>query len=232
MEKRLAKRKMLRRKYKHYVAALAGAALMAGVTLHGVPMSKVSAAENTTTSSPSPVIIGQGPVITPAVPIVQIDPVTGEKIENKNQDKDQGKNKGEKGDKDQGKDQGKDKDKDKDKDGRQSRWDHREHRGDWYDHHRDRDRFERWSAFMHRMERYNERLDKIQIVGIQRNPVDVVRLAADEMGFNVLNDTFTLLSQNGTQSIVTVIHNGNSYNVTVDQLVNGNWRISFVKPLQ
>ena len=211
MEKKLAKRKMLRRKYKHYVAALAGAAIMAGVSLHGIPLSKVSAAENTATSSPSPVILGQGPIINqdPQASVVQIDPVADRQV----------------------------KDKEKDKDGRQEQWnkrDHRNHRDHHHNryHHRDRDRFERWSAFIHRMERYNERLDKIQITGNLMSPVEVVRSAAAEIGFDINRDTFTLLSQSGTQSIVTVIHNGNSYNVTVDQLADGNWRVSVVKPLQ
>lgn len=211
MEKRVARRKMLRRKYKHYVAALAGAAIMAGATWHGTPITKASAAENATT--PSPVIVGQGPLVAEdsQSPVIQADPAPRDV-------KDKDDNKG------------------KDNDRQRERLDKR----DWSDerferfrhhHHHHRDRFERWSAFVHRMERYNEQMDKIQIVGNLVNPVEVVRLAAPEIGFDVTNDTFTLLSQSGTQSIVTVIHNGNSYNVTVDQLANGNWRVSVVNPL-
>ena len=53
MEKKLAKSKMIRRKYKHYAAALAGAAIMVGTTLHGVPVARAAAVEK---PSPSPLI--------------------------------------------------------------------------------------------------------------------------------------------------------------------------------
>lgn len=213
MEKKIAKRKSTRRKYKHYVAALAGAAIMAGATFHGMPSAKVLAAENTSTSSP--IIAGQGAVTTQDTqPIVQVDPSAREQVTNTD-----------KHDKD------KDKDKDRDRDRQEDQWNqqgHRGDRGDWYN----RDRFERRAAFLHRMERYNERLDKIQISYNTTDPLDIVRSAATALGFDVNTDTFTLLSHNGTQSIVTVIHNGNSYNVTVDQLATNNWRISIVNPIQ
>lgn len=143
MEKRVARRKMLRRKYKHYVAALAGAAIMAGASWHGIPLTKASAAENTTT--PSPVIAGQGPIVTEdsRVSVVQADPAPRDV-----KDKDYGK--------------------DKDNDRQRERLDKRDCPDDRFErshHHHHRDRFERWSAFIHRMERYNERMDKIQIAG-------------------------------------------------------------------
>lgn len=197
MEKRLGKRKLLRRKYKHYVAALAGAAIMAGA-LHGAPLAKVSAAENPG-SSPG-VTVGQGLLANPASPnpMVLTDPST-EKLGGHFKDKDKFE---------------------------------RSHRKDKWEQRHDRHRFEWWRAFAHRMERYNERVNKIQIANGMSNPVDIVRLVATDLGFNVYKDTFTLLSQNGTQSIVTVIHHGHSYNITVDQLSNGHWRISFINPLQ
>lgn len=219
MEKKLAKRKTTRRKYKHYVAALAGAAIMAGVTFHGgMPLAKVSAAESTSTSSP--VTAGQGPIVNPDTqqPIVQADPVAEGQVTNTDRH-----------DKEDNKDKNGDKDKHGDQDRRQEQWNrrHRDDGGAWYH----RDRFERRAAFMHRMERYNARLDKIHISYDTTNPVDIVRSAATELGFDVNNDTFTLLNQTGTQSIITVIHNGNSYNVTVDHLANNDWRISVVNPI-
>lgn len=200
MEKKLGKRKLLRRKYKHYVAALAGAAIMAGA-LHGAPLAKVSAAENPAT--PSAVTVGQGLLTIPDTtsPIVVTDPSAEKQVV-----------------------QGKDND-------QSQRTDKREHWGNRHDRH-DRHRFEWRRVFVHRMERYNELANKIQIASTTNNPVDVVRMAAADLGFNVYKDTFSLLSQNGTQSIVTVIHHGHSYNVTIDQLANGNWRISFINPLQ
>ena len=53
-------------------------------------------------------------------------------------------------------------------------------------------------------------------------------VAADGLGFDVNNDTFSLISQNGSQSIVRILHNNNNYDVTVNQLANGNWLVSFV----
>ena len=52
MKKIIAKCKTRRRKYKHYAAVLAGAAIMAGTALPGIPISKVSAAEIPVTSPP------------------------------------------------------------------------------------------------------------------------------------------------------------------------------------
>jgi hypothetical protein len=52
MERKSAKRKMLRRKYKHYAAAVASAAILTGAALPGIPVAKALAAEGITTSPP------------------------------------------------------------------------------------------------------------------------------------------------------------------------------------
>lgn len=52
MEKKLSKRKLLRRRYKRYAAAVAGAAIMAGVAVPGVPAIKAEAAERTVGQHP------------------------------------------------------------------------------------------------------------------------------------------------------------------------------------
>ena len=52
MVKELVKRKKLRRKYKHCAAALAGMAIIAGTTLHGIPSVKAAVTDNSSTSSP------------------------------------------------------------------------------------------------------------------------------------------------------------------------------------
>lgn len=57
MTQRIAKRKSLRRKYKRYAAAVAGAAILTGAALPGIPVVKAAAAENPT--SPSPVKVEQ-----------------------------------------------------------------------------------------------------------------------------------------------------------------------------
>jgi len=54
--------------------------------------------------------------------------------------------------------------------------------------------------------------------------------AAIDLGFDVDNDSFTLISQNGSQSVVNVVHEGNNFTVTVDQLANDNWMVSSVRP--
>ncbi|WP_094603104.1 hypothetical protein SPSIL_014160 [Sporomusa silvacetica DSM 10669] len=64
------------------------------------------------------------------------------------------------------------------------------------------------------------------------NAVDIVMAAASDLGFDVNNDSFILTSQNGSQSIVTVVHDGINYNVTVDQLASGDWMISLVNQIQ
>lgn len=53
MERKLSRRKMLRRKYKRYAAALAGAAIMTGAAIPGIPAAKTFAAENLSTSPAS-----------------------------------------------------------------------------------------------------------------------------------------------------------------------------------
>lgn len=58
MEKKLNRRKLLRRKYKRYAAVMAGAAFISGAALHGLPPAKAYASEN--------------PVATPAARVKQI----------------------------------------------------------------------------------------------------------------------------------------------------------------
>lgn len=53
MERKTARHKLLRRKYKHYAAAVAGAAILSGAALPGIPTAKVLAAENPPPSPPA-----------------------------------------------------------------------------------------------------------------------------------------------------------------------------------
>jgi len=53
VERRISKRKMLRRKYKRYAAAIAGAAIMTGAAIPGIPAAKTLAAESPSVSPPS-----------------------------------------------------------------------------------------------------------------------------------------------------------------------------------
>ena len=110
-------------------------------------------------------------------------------------------------------------DKDKDKDILEDRYTHEK----WFD---------RGETFAHRMKWYNESQHKIKIFINNSSAVDIVMAAAPNLGFDVSNDTFNLISSNGSQSVVRVVHNGETYNITVDQLANGNWLVSSVNLIQ
>jgi len=63
----------------------------------------------------------------------------------------------------------------------------------------------------------------------QKSPVEVVKSCASELGFNVRNDTFTLVSQNQNTAVVQVLHDGNSYDVTLTKSNNGAWVVLSVE---
>jgi hypothetical protein len=240
MEKKLAKRKMLRRKYKHYAAAFAGAAIMAGTSLHGIPMARAAAAAPPSTSSP--VTTEQTTLLNKDVkkPIVENDTnvtnpsVTPDPADKPTTDPAVTPDKADKGDKaaaaetsDKG-DRG-----DKDKADRPDTRDKRDQKDDHYNHERyDHERWaDREQSFDKRIAWYNDSSNKIQIAFDTATPIDIVKTAADGLGFDVNNDTFSLISQNGTLSVVRVLHDGNNYDITVDHLTNGNWLISFMNQI-
>jgi len=194
MEKKLAKRKMLRRK----AAALAGVTIMAGASLHGIALTKASAAENPSTS---PSVTTEQTAETNK-DIKKPLPETGISATDPSAKQDQ-----------------RDKDRDKDRDRRDDRYFHEK----WFD---------RGETFAHRMKWYNDSQNKIKIFINNASAVDIVMTAAPNLGFDVDNDTFTLISSNGSQSVVRIIHNGETYNITVDQLANGNWLVSSVNLIQ
>jgi hypothetical protein len=202
MEKKLAKRKMLRRK----AAALAGVTIMAGASLHGIALSKASAAENPSTSPPS--ITDQTTQTKKDVkkPLPEMDVSATDPSAKQDQlDKDKGR--------------GNDSDKNRDKDKRDDRYRHEK----WFD---------RDKPFAHRIKWYNDSQNKIKIFIDNASAVNIVMAAAPNLGFDVNNDTFTLISHRGSQSVVRVDHNGVSYNITVDRLANGNWLVSSVNLIQ
>jgi hypothetical protein len=213
MEKKLAKRLTRRRKYKHYAAALAGAAIMAGTSLHGLHFTKVSAAENpsaspTVTSGQTTLIDKDAKKLLDETDLSANSSANGDSDNNTVATPDQ-----------------RDKNKD-DQHADRERGDKR----DGYDH--SRYEHERWAdrgeAFDQRIAWYNDSVNKIQIYNDTASPVDIVMAAATDLGFDVNNDTFTLISQSGSQSVVNVVHNGDNYNVAVDHLANGNWTVSSV----
>jgi hypothetical protein len=225
MLKKLAKRKMLRRKYKHYAAALAGAAIMAGTTLHGIPFARAAAADKPSTSPSA--ATEQTTLINKNTkkPLVETDTTVTDPSATPDQDDNSDNNTVATPDQH-------DKNKDDRHNDREQR-DKRDQRHDRYD--QERYKHERWAdreqAFDQRMAWYNDSLNKIQLYNDNANPVDIVMTAADGLGFDVNNDTFSLMSQSGSQSIVRVVHNGNNYDITVDHLSNGSWLVSLVNQI-
>lgn len=192
MEKKLAKRKMLRRN----AAALAGVTIMAGATLHGMTLPKASAAEDPSTSLP----ITTEQAAQSNKNIKKTIPETDVSAKDTSAKQDLG---------------DKYRDKNRDKDTRDERYTHEK----WFD---------RGEKFSHRMKWYNDSQNKIKVFINNGSALNIVMAAAPNLGFDVNNDTFTLISRSGSQSIVNVVHNGENYNVTVNQLANGNWLVSSV----
>lgn len=82
------------------------------------------------------------------------------------------------------------------------------------------------------MEIYRDWQSRNQIDTSIENPVDVVMSVADVLGFDTNNDTFNLISQNDLQAVVQVIHNGNTYNITVDHPSDSSWIVTSMIPVQ
>jgi hypothetical protein len=208
MEKELAKRKMLRRKYKHFAAALAGVAIMAGTSLHGIPLAKAAAAANPSPSSP---VTTQQTTSTNKDVTKPLEADTTATNPSATPDKSDHSDKNTAAAPDQ-RNQNKD--------------DH---------YNRERYKHERWAdrgqTLDQRIAWYNDSSDKIQIYNDTASAVDIVMASADGLGFDVNNDTFNLISQSGSQSIVRVVHNGTNYDITVDHLSNGNWLVSLVNQI-
>jgi len=58
------------------------------------------------------------------------------------------------------------------------------------------------------------------------SPVDTVIGASEILGFNPKADTFTIISETPSLSVVRVVHNGISFNVTLEPSFGGSWTIS------
>ncbi len=211
MEKKLAKRKMLRRKYKHYAAAFAGAAIMAGATFHGIPVVRAAAADKPATSSPA---------TTEQTPLNRDNTVADSSV-SPNQGNNANNNPvttpDHRGNNQNNQNHGNTADRDHQQN---NRYNHERYKNErWADH---------GQAFGQRIAWYNNSQNKIQFYNDTTNPVDIVLAVANDLGFDVNNDTFNLLSQSGSHSIVRAIHNGTYYDITIDHLANGNWLVSSV----
>lgn len=58
------------------------------------------------------------------------------------------------------------------------------------------------------------------------SPVDTVIGASEILGFNPKADTFTIISETPSLAVVRVVHNGISFNVTLEPSFGGSWTIS------
>jgi hypothetical protein len=61
--------------------------------------------------------------------------------------------------------------------------------------------------------RYNQMNSEYE----NQNPVKVVKASANEMGFDVNNDIFTLESEGAATAVVNVVHGDTSYTVTLER---------------
>ena len=84
----------------------------------------------------------------------------------------------------------------------------------------------RAEALAQHMERYRDWVMKNPVKTNNENPVDVVRAAAELLGFDLARDTISLESQSPSQAAVQVFHNGYKYSVNLDRSPEGLWMIS------
>lgn len=102
----------------------------------------------------------------------------------------------------------------------------RDHGKDWQ---RDGDRanYRRWDrgAFNRHMAMYREWLMAHQAAVVDQSPVTAVMSAAGVLGFDVNSDTFTLVSQNASQAVVQVTHDGGTFSITLNN-ANGVWTVA------
>lgn len=59
-----------------------------------------------------------------------------------------------------------------------------------------------------------------------QSPVDVVKACASELGFDASNDIFTLVSENQSTAVVQVMHEEDTYHVTLTRSNHGQWTVS------
>lgn len=146
--------------------------------------------------------------------------------DNHDKDKPQGKEEQRDHDRNRDRDHDRNQDRDHDRDWHQDGGHDRDHDRDW---HRDggRDDHRRWERrdFDRRMAMYRQWLFAHQAAMVNQSPVNVVMSAADVLGLNVNADTFTLISQNASQAVVQVAHDGAVFSITLNN-TNGLWTVA------
>lgn len=212
MEKSSTRRKF-RRKYKRYAAAVAGAAILTGAALPGVPVAKALAAEN------------------PYAPNVKSEQTTSI-------DKDTQKSvKKVVAEKEWSKDR---KDRDSWRDRDRDSWRDRDRNNGWHEHKYSwpsADENQGWyenGRIYYRSDNYrNYDSDRYGYAHYLSSPVDVVKASAANYGFSRYNDAFTVISQSSNTATVQVTKNstGNRFLVYLERDSYREWHIISVRSL-
>ncbi|MDF2569497.1 MAG: hypothetical protein K0R55_1101, partial [Sporomusa sp.] len=238
--KHTSRRKDARRRYKHLVAALAGAAVVTSALLPGLPISKVHAAENTVVASPSPTTEASPPPVTETLP----GEATAEPTPDRNTETP--------------------KDRTPDRNNEQNTERPKDHQSpvaavkavaSVYGFDTRHDNFtlqshtssdavvlvhtDRGKTFKVRLTKDNDNWKVVSVKevvtggdsgGVIRggDPVDVVRDNASRFGFDAYDDTFTLLSVAGTKAIVQVKTSGQTFKVDLEKS-SGRWVITTIR---
>ncbi|WP_312560292.1 hypothetical protein [Anaerospora sp.] len=207
MEKTSTRRK-LRRKYKRYAAAVAGAAILTGAALPGVPVAKALAAENPYTPSNK------------TEQTTMIDKDTQKPVKKVVAEKESTK------DRRDYRDSWRDRDRD-----RNNGW--HEHKYSWPSADENQGWYENGRIY-YRSDNYrNYSSDRYGYSHYLSSPVDAVKASAANYGFSRYNDSFTTISQSTNSATVQVTKNstGKRFLVNLERDSNRDWHIISVRSL-
>ncbi|QDR82505.1 hypothetical protein [Sporomusa termitida] len=206
MERKSAKRKQLsnqfRRKYKRYAAALAGAAILSGAALPGIPAAQAFAAESPSDSRVPAATYSTKDKNTKTT----VKKVYGESNRHKDRNGPPGRGWHE----------------------HNHSWPGSNENQAWY---QDGKIYYRGDSNYYRSDsnryRNNANYYRSNYAYAISNPVDVVKSAAARYGFNRTTDSFTLLSRTSSRAIVEVIKSdtGQIFNMVLERTSNNDWRI-------
>jgi len=201
MDKKSLKSKLLRRKYKRYAAAVAGAAIMAGAALPGLPIASAASAKSPLTS-PTPIALKSALFNKDSeTPVKQ---VTAEKTE-----KTASKEKREKSSKPPGRG-----------------W--HEHNHSWPGSDENQGWYENGKIY-YRSD--NHRYNSWSSANYLSNPIDYFKDYASNYGFDRYRDSFTLLSQSNNSATILIkkTTTGKQYIVELDRDNYNSWEIAAVR---
>lgn len=206
MERKSARRKF-RRKYKRYAAAVAGAAILTGVALPGIPVAKALAAENPFTPQNK------------TEQTTMIDKDTQNPVKKLVASKEWA-----------GKERTTERTRDRDRDNNgwhehgHGSWPSADDNQGWYENGRIYYRSDNY--------RYND-YDRYSSVNYLSNAVEIMKANAAKYGFDRYNDSFTLLSQSGNTATIQITKNstGQRFIVSLERNYDRDWQIVAVRSL-